>query len=73
MQELFNSYLLSCMKKVRKAELIPVRTEIKEDDFLAELSDAAQANKIDCTKIDNTLITNYEIVEDIEWKITPTK
>lgn len=73
MQELFNSYLLSCMKKVRKAELIPVRTEIKEDDFLAELQDAAQANKSDWTKIDNTLITNYEIVEDIEWKVTPTK
>lgn len=73
MLELFNSYLLSCMKKVRKAELIPVRTEEKEDDFLAELSEAAQANKSDWTKIENNLIANYEIIEDIEWKVTPTK
>ena len=73
LQELFNNYLLSCMKKVRKAELIPVRTEEKEDDFLAELSEAAQANKSDWTKIENNLVANYEITEDIERKTIPTK
>lgn len=75
MQELFNNYLLSCMKKTKKAELVPVKTEDKpeKDELLALLDEEIQSSKWDSNKITNSLISNYEIVEDIERKKTPTK
>ena len=72
MEEQFNYYILSCLEKVKKSELVPIKTEEKEDDFLAELTEAAQANKSDAIKINNTLVTNYEITEEIKRKKIPS-
>lgn len=72
--DLFNNYLLSCMKKTRKAELVPIKTENNnEDELLDILDEEIQSSKWDGNKINNKLVSNWEIVEDIEWKITPTK
>lgn len=71
--ELFNEYLRYCMKKTRKAELVPIRTEEKSDDLLDSIQEAAQAVKNDNSKIENTIVAEYEIIEDIEWKTTPSK
>lgn len=70
--KLFNCYISSLLKNTKKKELVPVRTEEKEDDFLDMLDEEIQSSKNENFKIDNTLVAKYEIVEDIEWKDTPT-
>lgn len=72
MIDLYNCYLASLRQKVKNKELVPIRTEEKEDDFLEALDEAIQSSKNENFKIDNTLVTKYEIVEDYKWKETPT-
>lgn len=70
---LFNAYIATCLEKVKKKDLVPVRTEDNSDwDPLQDLKEIMQAGKNENFKIDNTLVTEYEIVEDIKWKETPT-
>lgn len=70
--ELYNCYLASIREKVKNKELVPVRTEEKEDDFLDVLDDAIQSSKNENFKIDNTLVAKYEITEWYKRKETPT-
>lgn len=72
--ELFQNYLLSCMEKRRYAELVPIKTEEKDsDDFLEVLDEEIQSSKKDGNRIDNNIVSKYEIIEDVDWKVTPSK
>ena len=70
--DLFNCYIASCLETVKKNELVPIRTEEKGDDLIEEINETIQASKNENFKIDNTLVTEYEIVEEKKWKCTPT-
>lgn len=70
--KLFNCYIASCLERFKKTELVPIRTEDKENDFLEILDEEIQSSKNENIKIDNKLISEYEIIEDIKRKETPT-
>lgn len=85
--KLFNTYLLTCLEKVRYYEVIPLETvdagktkhiklEIPENDELTageELTEGKASKKeAGSQEITNALRSKYEINERIEWRTTPS-